>query len=181
MVFDNVETLSTISNYWPACDHGSVLVTTQNNALVHRTLDSLKLESFAKNSSRELLLKHLPAHMNTDRSPENMAAADAICHEIDGLPLLIVGLAGYISQTQLSLSEVLALLRQTRDKAERLLNSNSSAVTISQYGKPMHMVFSLALDALPPVARRTLDIMAMLSPDAIPEQVIAAGFQDQQQ
>jgi hypothetical protein len=173
--------LTTIANYWPACDHGAILVTTQNNALVHRTLNSLKLESFAKDASRELLLDHLPPHMITDRSPQNMAVADAICHEIDGLPLLVVGLAGYISQTQLSFSEVLALLQETRDKAGRLLNNNSSAATISQYERPMHMVFSLALDALPPIARRTLDVMAMLSPDAIPEQVLASSFHDKQQ
>ncbi|KAJ5387763.1 hypothetical protein N7509_010304 [Penicillium cosmopolitanum] len=59
IIFDNVESSDLLNMFWPACGHGSVLVTTQNSTLVHRAHAEVELKPFTEDEGSGLLLNYM--------------------------------------------------------------------------------------------------------------------------
>ncbi|KAK0739005.1 hypothetical protein B0T21DRAFT_449243 [Apiosordaria backusii] len=98
-----------------------------------------------------------------------MSLAKAISMEVDGLPLLLVGLGGFMSQSYTSLGEILDTLQRARFYSSHIFSNNASSSAAFQYERPLQLVFQLSLDRLPEAARRVIRVMALLSPEEIPE------------
>ncbi|KAM5368717.1 hypothetical protein ACJZ2D_009383 [Fusarium nematophilum] len=167
LVFDNADSDEPAFNkFWPPCDHGSILVTSQNCNWAERTPSIFRLEPFDEDLGSKLLLQHYQNHGETP----DMELARSISKEVDNLPLLLVGLGGSLSQNYLSLKETLETLKREAAPLRRLL-SNKTPV---QYERPVQFVFQLSFSRLPQAARQVIGIMAMLSPNDIPESMIMA-------
>ncbi|KAH7133735.1 hypothetical protein EDB81DRAFT_903907 [Dactylonectria macrodidyma] len=165
LIFDNAECNALIRNrFWPPCQHGAIILTSQTTDLRFETDYSLPLEPLADDDGSKLLLQHLPNH----RSDSDLELARQLSKEVDKLPLLLVGLGGFISESYADLGHVLDLLR-TSPQAPSLVFSDEAA---HPYSRPIEPVFQLSIDQLAPASRQAIDVMAMLSPDHIPERLL---------
>jgi hypothetical protein len=101
----------------------------------------MALEPFSDADGSAMLLQYL----NKEGTPKAIQQAEAISKEVDGLPLLLVGLAGYIGQSRLSFEEILRILRHKREHTRRLLTNESTTSINFQYEHPIQMVYDFAL------------------------------------
>lgn len=160
MIFDNVDSPEILKRYWPACAHGSILITTQDRKLVHRAQSHLCLEPFDEDEGSSLLLQYLPDKHEGVATKETLGLAKSISREVQGLPLDLVGLAGFIVDSRATLPDT---LRDLKNHVDLVCDS-----TTFQYG-PAHLAFDVSLNSLPPAAMSVLQVLSMLSPDSIPE------------
>jgi tetratricopeptide (TPR) repeat protein len=112
-----------------------------------------------------LLLQYLPNHVST--SQHSASLAKAISKEVCGFPLDLVGLAGYMVDSSIPLSETLSDLQ---NHVSRDLDSNSATF---QYEKPVNSAFDMSLKSLSKPALSVLRVISMLSPDMIPESLFS--------
>ncbi|KAI9710040.1 MAG: hypothetical protein M1828_002228 [Chrysothrix sp. TS-e1954] len=173
LVFDNVDDVRLLNRYWPTCNHGAILLTSQISEAAHRTSHAISLPALTSHEGSSLLISMIIQVDNRHKqglSRDAVVEAQKISKEVDGMPLLLVGLAGCITQSQRSLEEVLQILsKSSRADARRMMANESMTLTTFQYGRPMRTVYDLVLRALSQRARDFLNILAMLSPDMIPE------------
>jgi len=99
-IFDNMEDVSDLLQYFPLASKGrnSVVMTTQNAQTYPVTKDFLKreLKSFDINDGSRLLFKYL----ERDAADENeQQASEEISEFVEGLPLTIAAIGGYINQS----------------------------------------------------------------------------------
>lgn len=156
--------------FWPACGHGSVLVTTQNSTLVHRAHAEVELKPFTEDEGSGLLLNYMKELEEGNTSARDMAKA--ISRRVCGLPLLLSGLAGHLLDTKASISEVLQDLEESSDEADYVISSISHGSATFYYDRPIEMAFNISLRNLPKAAMTILHIMSMLSPDCILEEML---------
>ena len=136
------------------------------------------LQSLGADEGAVMLLTY--CDLSIEQIPlSRLEEAKAIVMEVGGLPLLIAGLAGYLSQSKVSFQEILAELKKSRTYFRRLICSAATASTNYQYEKPLTAVFAIALEALHSPARNVIEIMAMLSPDKIPLDVVSADLEEE--
>lgn len=176
-MFDNADASELLNRYWPACGHGSILVTTQNRKFVHCTRSELHLKTFSEDEGSCLLLRHLPREKIAD-AKSSTELGEFISKEVKGLPLLLVGLAGHMIDSHMSLSETLGDLKKSWIEEDHMLTALAPDSATFQYEKPVHMAFNLSLNKVPPVAISVLRIMSMLSADAISEDLISEDLED---
>jgi hypothetical protein len=172
LIFDNAIDFQSIKSYWPAYPHGAVIVTTQNQNLKHSSTFSIHLTPMPENEGALLLLRYL----NHDDEESKMFLSDdenarAISNELEGLPIAIAHMAGYIGQTGRPLPYFLEQFRERR-KASIVWSTDSRNSTTQQYDRTLATVWDLAFSALGEVARSLMDVLAMLSPDSIPEEML---------
>jgi hypothetical protein len=172
-----VEASDILTQYWPPCGHGGIILTSQSESLRHRTTWDINLVSLRADEGCHLLLSYLPENRHT-QDPSCVSIATAISQQVGGLPVLLVGLAGYISNSHMSLGEVLDIFKQSRNESRQILHDKSTSSTTFQYERPSQMVFNMALQALPAAARQVINIMAMLAADAIPESLLQCDIDE---
>ncbi|KAK0644422.1 hypothetical protein B0T16DRAFT_460481 [Cercophora newfieldiana] len=164
LIFDNVTENFPLAPYMPSglnCD-GSVIITTQVSSAEHSTPRRVETGKLTDEDGAKLLLKHL------GESKEHMPEAMAISSLVDGLPLALVHVAGYVQKSQTSLSEFIETYKR------RIISQGLWEAT-DNYGKCLAKVFDIALEALQRTdtqARNLLDVLAFFSPDAIPESMV---------
>lgn len=174
LIFDNVDYGPNLDQYWPNCSHGSIILTTQESGLVHRTRSSLLLESFDPEEGSQLLIKQLKPRNPTH---EALNAGKKLSYKVGGLPLTLVRLAGHIEESQSSVAKILDEFRTAKiSYAAKIVFEEKPNSTTFQYERPLKMAFGMAMSKLPDVAVEALNVMAMVSPDAIPERMF---FKDQ--
>ncbi|KAF5019483.1 hypothetical protein F66182_8490 [Fusarium sp. NRRL 66182] len=167
IVFDNVDSdESCLNNFWPPCNHGSIVVTSQTSEWAERTPSIFKLEPLDDDLGSQLLLTHYVNHS----SNLNMELVRKISKELDGLPLLLVGLGGFLSKNYQTLDETLDTLKQTSAPLQQFLPDKAPF----QYDKPIQRVFELSISRLPSFSKQVISVMAMFAPDDIPESLIMA-------
>jgi hypothetical protein len=172
-VFDNVDEAD-INPYWPSTAHGSIIITTQRKSMAHKTASEIALEVFDEEEGSELIINLIdPRHQNT--SLQNLTYAKAISNELGGLPLLLSHVAGFIDGSQCPLPDLLRSLQQPAE-FKKIWAFDSTTSTNFQYSEPMTKVWGLALRALKPKALVTLQIMAMLNPDGIAEDLLVGEW-----
>lgn len=166
-MFDNADSdQSALNKFWPPCDHGSILVTSQNSDWAERTPDVFKLEPLNEDLGSQLLLQLY--HNRAKNADLHMARS--ITKEVDGLPLLLVSLGGSLSQNHLDLKETLEALRNSPAPLKHILADKTPA----WYERPTQLVFHLSFSQLKKPARQVISVMAMFSPNDIPETLIMA-------
>ncbi|KAK3984497.1 hypothetical protein QBC44DRAFT_252748 [Cladorrhinum sp. PSN332] len=172
LIFDNVIDQASIKSYWPAHDHGWVLVTTQNRDVVHMATFGIHLTTMLDDEGAKLLLRHLE-YNSSDSSmyQDDVETAKVVSRELEGLPIAIAHVAGYIGKLGRPLSYFLDQFRERR-QASRVWSMDSRNTTTPQYERTLATVWDMALSVVSPEARFLIDVMAMLSPDSIPEEML---------
>jgi hypothetical protein len=164
-----------LAKYWPACNHGAIILTSQLAGLENSLPVSwdmvVHLESLSATTGGSLLLSHLPSRFE-EKEPNSVANAEAISLYLGGLPLVLVGLAGFISGASLSLEEAYAMLERRGLHSSEMFADELTGSDIFHYDRPIQAVFRLALDTLHASAVKVIGIMAMMAPDSIPERIL---------
>ncbi|KAK0732045.1 P-loop containing nucleoside triphosphate hydrolase protein [Lasiosphaeris hirsuta] len=167
LIFDNLEDGRLLETYIPENFHGgSILITTQHAHIsaVTNNFYKLELQPLPTKAGSRLLFKIL------ERGPKNEeeeTTAHEICTWVGGLPLAIVTVAGYLKCSASSAAEILASLRRSST-----VWASSGVGAIRNYDKTLATVFDLALGKLGEHSRHFLQILAFLSPDGIPEDML---------
>lgn len=168
LVFDNVDSWDTIAPFWPSsCEAASsIAVTSQKAEFGYMTTHAIELPSLSLDDSVQLLLDL--AAVNHPPSEEERAAAAAIADDFGGLPLAIVHIGGYVSQSRRSLCEFRDVITQRYP----WIWEAARPASLHQYHNRLEAVWDIALGDLPPTALELIYIMAFLNPDSVPEELL---------
>ena len=90
---------------------------------------------------------------------------------VDGLPLTIATIGGYLNQSGSNLVEFVGKLKTSSDAW-----TASAVGPVNQYGKNLETVFDIAITELSDNARRMISILAFLHPDHIPAELFITAI-----
>ncbi|KAH8821382.1 NB-ARC and TPR domain protein [Xylogone sp. PMI_703] len=170
LVFDNVDNIDMLDDYWPADSSGSILITSRD-PLVKTYLYSLRrglsMPPLDTEEGTKLLIK-LTGRRRLSIEERNNATA--VVEVLGGLPLAIVQMAGVISRQELSFSEFLKQYQKESARAS-LLNLQVGP-TNSRAGYEYTIASVWALENLEEDAQVLLEAMSVLDPDGIPEYIL---------
>ena len=162
-----MDSIEVFNQYQPICDHGSILITTQDPDIAATASREIRLKPLAGEDGASLLLSYLH---HGDQS-DTYEKARSICHELGGLPLAIVHVAGYVRQSQISLSK---FLKEYQAAYSQNFADNYTSLYKTQYERTYSTVWSIALNELRTDARDFIDTLAFFSPDSVPEDIFLA-------
>jgi hypothetical protein len=123
----------------------------------------MEIEPLNKDDSARLLLSVL--HLEDDAT--NRKIAQDIGQELDGLPLALSQMAGFMLQTSCPLDEFLQLYR-ARDNYIKL-QSSSTAIDKMHYQLTLENVWDMSISRLDQSSKNILEVIALLDADGIPE------------
>jgi len=176
LILDNADDLSLVQDYLPTTGGAHILITTRaraTGALAQRVeVDTMEPEEGA------ILLLRRAGIVPPDAPLSSAAAADRtqalhLVTTLGGLPLAIDQAGAYIEETGSDLSRYLDLYRTRR---HALLKRRGTVP--ADHPEPVATTWSLSFQQVEqanPAAADLLRVCAFLSPDAIPEELIAAG------
>ncbi|RSM10373.1 hypothetical protein CDV31_007249 [Fusarium ambrosium] len=165
LIFDNVDNLDVLDDYWPKLGRGSVLITSRDpnakqNMYIHEGLHLPPLT----NTETEVLMQKL-THVRADDYQKDALAK--IAETLDGLPLVINQMSGLFRSFRLSYMDFLEFLQE--EGIEKLYERQSGS-TGKQ--KTQSLVTYWALDRLSSPTKALLQVMCLLDPDDIPEDIL---------
>lgn len=164
IIFDNVDNFDVLSENWPKFGRGSVLVTSRHafakdNLYVANGISLPPL----MNLESEALIQRL-THVKADVSQKE--ALSIIAQKLDGLPLAINQMSGVFRDLGLSYTDFLKY--HNEEGIEALLKKQSES--ISQGVSSLATLW--ALDRLSKSTRTLLQVICLLDPDHIPEDLL---------
>jgi tetratricopeptide (TPR) repeat protein len=182
LIWDNVEDLEMMQRFLPNVRQGALLITTRCQALgtLARGLDILPLPHedallLVLRRAKVLSPEAQPQQLQqlAQRQPELYAAATELVTELGGLPLALDQAGAYLEETRCTFSSYLDIFRTRRATVLKLRGECS-------YDHPASVstTFLLALRAtveLHPAIFDLLRVCALVSPDAIPEELFHKG------
>jgi NB-ARC domain len=172
LIFDNVNDLDVLAEFWPGEGTGSIIITSRNQMAKrdiqgHKVTDGIDLKPLSDAESAEmvqLLTKALPQDGQEEALKEVVIL-------LGGLPLLITSMTGAMHRLGLSYVDFVELYNESGlEKA-----SNESRSTTS--GKAMYDIFAkFGLSNLTKQTIEMLQILSFMDPDGIPESLLFAGL-----
>ncbi len=142
---------------------GSIIITTQKpiNFSVTKAFATVPIKSFGRDDAATLLFKYIQKEPTDEKEEE---VAQELSDTVDGLPLAIATIGGYINQSGSNLTEYIETLKTSS-------NAWTASVVgpVNQYEKNLETVFNIAIAELSDSARGVIGIIAFLNPDHIPE------------
>ncbi|RMJ08484.1 hypothetical protein CDV36_011905 [Fusarium kuroshium] len=165
LIFDNVDNLDVLDDYWPKLGRGSVLITSRDpnakqNMYIHEGLPLPPLT----NTETEVLMQKL-THVRADDYQKDALAK--IAKTLDGLPLVINQMSGLFRSFRLSYMDFLEFLQE--EGIEKLYERQSGS---TDKQKTQSLVTYWALDRLSSPTKALLQVMCLLDPDDIPEDIL---------
>ncbi|KAM0259424.1 hypothetical protein ACHAQJ_003318 [Trichoderma viride] len=165
IVFDNVDNLDVLSEFWPGLGRGSVLVTSRDPQakLNMHIRDGIQLSSLSVGNTLQLLqqLTHSPA------IPSQEKAIEALANRLGGLPLAINQIAGIYRQLRCSYTDFVELL----DK-KGIATTFQTTIDLGKGHESQSLATIWALDRLASPTRALLQVICLLDPDEIPEELL---------
>lgn len=161
---------------WPTASlsSSSIIITTQ------KPCDSLKWTDFdiplhplSETAGSTLLLTQIPTGFSDESKAEQIELAMEISSTVGGLPLWLNALAGFIAQSQCSLSECLDSYKSLFHPLDQGMKAGSWT-----YEKTPSTVFDLAFSKLCEDAKTLLYLLAFLNPDGVPESMLSIDSPD---
>ena len=143
----------------------------------HIASAEIPLDGLSDYDGCEVILKHLYRQRTLERSEDDVNIAKKISSEVGGLPIILSHLAGFASHSRCTLMDLLELLQQPSAFKEIWAYDSRTSSTF-QYRAPMSKLWGLALQELSSEAVQTLRILALLSPDGVPEAMLMGDWTD---
>lgn len=170
---------TSLRQYWPACAHGSVLIATQELRINLPAQRLHHLGNLTDGEGLQLMLKQMDVEARQALQAEldhSQWLGYSISREVQGLPLLLVNVAGHLAVSGASLADTLEDLKHSRWDRNGFSGSLLEEAASFSYGKSLHQAFDLSLARLDKPAMTALYAMSMLSPDnIIPEALLVAA------
>ena len=169
LVFDNAEDFKDISGLVPdtIISHSGVLVTTQLPNFGPVDLPKLLVKPFDSTEGSELLLHQVGRRQGDDNG---VAKAQEISELVGGLPLHLVTMGGFITQTKCSFQEFIETFHDFLPFEPR------GARAAFRYDKNPAAVNDIGLSKLESEPRQLLNILAFLNP-RVSEKILLADHE----
>ncbi|CAG9987095.1 unnamed protein product [Clonostachys byssicola] len=169
LILDNADDLAVLGDYWPVTGRGSVIITSRDPLALTRSYipisQGLTVQPFS-NEQGAVLLRLLTGF---NASEEDVELSNAITQRLGGLPLGISHIAGIVVRRDLSLEELIKLIEDDATRKELY----SSQEGFKQNDSYMQSILtSLNLGDLTASAACLLDLLALMDPDQISEQIL---------
>ncbi|KAI0855636.1 pfs domain-containing protein [Xylaria cubensis] len=162
LVYDNVEDLNVLSNYWPAGSRGTAIITSQDPVIGHICSESIHLQPFSAKEGSKLIQRYLR------RGDSEKEPAEQLSNALGGLPLAIAHFTGYISKTQCPIEHISINLNKRLKSSSIWKTDQHISSGARAYQHTLNTVWELAFHRLSADARLLLDYIAFLDPDYIP-------------
>lgn len=169
LVFDNVDSLDIITDYLPRRGNGAVLVTSRD--------PSAKTYFFSHGSGIDMdplstaesvtLLCRLTMQSDKVETDDEQNASETVAKFVDGLPLAMTQMAGFIRRRHLLIREFVSLYANDTRYAE--VREAGNPELSYRYGYTYATAFSF--QDLSDDAMELLQVLAFLSPDRISEDI----------
>jgi hypothetical protein len=173
IVFDNADQPEILNDFWPSNGYGSVLVTSRDPMTKTQFFfgdAGLEVEPLSNDNTASFLRDLTVSH----HEPEAEETSKAIAHQLGGVPLAIVQMAAIIRRQSLSLKDFSDLYKEGAN-----LHALHQLRIGAQRGYEHSLASVWALDQLSPGALVLLNVLSFLDPDAIQEEIILAGLQQE--
>lgn len=168
IVFDNVDHVDTLEEFWPKDAAGSVLVTCRDplikSSLYLRNSGTIVPE-LLEEEGITLLLRL--THRESDE--DDLKLAPEVVRALGMYPLAIAQMAGVILARDLSFTEFLQMYSKDSERRQMLGISEGQSASLRRYNQTLGTVW--ALDDLKE-GRALLEVIAFLDPDSIPESLL---------
>lgn len=167
LVLDNADDAENIVGVWPSGAVGSVLITSRDSAAWFATAaESCKVQPFDDETGVSAFLSLVGREKCTE---SERAAATKIMQALDGLPLAINQISGFIVQRRLALENFLPLYERNSAKID------AKKTDRGDYEHTLSTVWELALSQVSGPSRTLQTILAFLDPDKVHESVLREG------
>ncbi|KAK1778043.1 hypothetical protein QBC45DRAFT_170503 [Copromyces sp. CBS 386.78] len=172
IIFDNVDDIHVISEFWPKFGRGSVLVTSRDPLAKHswyvESPAGIDLTPFSKSETEALLQRLTNVKANASSSRESEALA-TMAQKLDGFPMAISQMSGVFRRLRLvSYSGFLELFNE--EGIHGLFQRQAESARDQQ--KVQSLATLWALDTLPKESMALLRVISLLDPDDIPEDLL---------
>ncbi|CAG9952073.1 unnamed protein product [Clonostachys rosea f. rosea IK726] len=169
LILDNADDLAVLGDYWPVTGRGSVIITSRDPLALTRSYipisQGLTVQPFS-NEQGAVLLRLLTGF---NASEEDVELSNAITQRLGGLPLGISHIAGIVVRRDLTLEELIKLIEDDATRKELY----SSKEGFKQNDSYMQSILtSLSLGDLTASAACLLDLLALMDPDQISEEIL---------
>ncbi|MEO8955431.1 MAG: helix-turn-helix transcriptional regulator, partial [Ktedonobacteraceae bacterium] len=179
LLLDNVEDMSSVSDFLPSTKKGHILLTTRSQATMP-IAKPIDLDRMKPEEGTLFLLRRtgfIPQNGTLDDvSHANRTKATKVANVMDGLPLALDQVGAYIEETKCGLLNYLSLY----DKKKGALLKWRGAVT-KEHPESVYSTFLLSFTAVEKssgIASDLLRVLAFLASDDIPEEIITGGAPD---
>lgn len=169
LIFDNADNLDDITEYVPHNGNGSVLVTSRDPFAKEQFFSNgsgIDLEPLSTAESATLLRK-LVIQKEKARDEDEQDASVQLANQLDGLPLAMTQMAGFIRRRHLSIREFVNSYGNDARYAE--IHNWGSPIQEHRYGYTLATTYNL--QGLSPPAAELLQTLAFLSPDRVREDI----------
>lgn len=168
LVLDNADNLEDLKNFWPQDGQGAVLITSRNpraKESIYHEFSGTDLSCFSDLDAAEFLLRR------TQQGRQEPAVA--VARKLGGYPLGLIQMSAIINHMDYTFEEF--LLKYDEKGLGELLRLKPGW----QPDTYVHTVASVwTLDRLDKQSSSLLDVMSLLDPDGIPEELFIKGAQD---
>lgn len=176
LIYDNVEDLEMVSQFFPSGTTGHILLTTLQQS-TGTIAQQIKLDNMSKEEGSLFLLRRakiISLSMPADQVPRaDLQMAQEISDILGGLPLALDQAGAYIEETKCGLTGYLELYQKRHaDLLER------RGIVSSGHPDSVTTTFSLAFEKVKKnnsAAAALLQLCAFLDPNAIPVEIISRG------
>ncbi|KAK8139282.1 hypothetical protein PG984_002662 [Apiospora sp. TS-2023a] len=169
LIFDNADNLDIITEYVPYNGNGSVLVTSRDPyAKAHFFSDGagIDLEPLPTMEAATLLMRLINQNRQ-DETEDEQEATRTVAKYLDGLPLAMTQMAGFIRRRHISAREFVNLYATDARYAE--VHNISNPAQNQRYRRTLGTTFNF--DGLGLDATKLLRMLAFLNPDRMQEYI----------
>jgi tetratricopeptide (TPR) repeat protein len=171
LIFDNADDPNLLlTTFLPECDHGTIIITGRNNALVELAPNSQwRLEGMSESQSVQVLRN--AAKRETFENEQEAKAAYQLCTLLGGLPLALVQVGCYCNTTKITFSEYLERFQLHRPK----LMAIRSPLQLDKYNYSTYTSIGLSYSLLDAHARDLLYLLAFFHPQSVCLDILRAA------
>lgn len=169
LIFDNADNLDNIIDYVPYHGNGSVLVTSRDPFAKEHFFSNgfgVDLEPLSTVDSA-ILLRRLITDTEEGESSDEQDASVELASHLDGLPLAMTQMAGFIRRRHLSIREFVTLYANDARYAE--IHGVCHPAQQQRYGYTLATAYNF--QGLSSQATRLLQLLAFMNPDRVQEYI----------
>ncbi|KAI1411461.1 tetratricopeptide repeat domain-containing protein [Hypoxylon sp. FL1857] len=169
LIFDNADNLDVITDYIPYNGNGSVLVTSRDPFAKEHFFSNgtgIDLEPLSTAESAGLLRKLAKTNEDGQNQDEEDASM-TLANQLDGLPLAMTQMAGFIRRRRISIREFVDLYATDAQYAK--IHNVAHPVQEHRYGYTLATTFNF--EGMGPDATRLVQLISFMNPDRIREDI----------
>lgn len=172
LIYDNVESIDHLREYWPTGSRGSIILTTRDQNLTQPPISaSLRLRCFSDEEGADYILDNFQTRGGEDAA-KRFKHAKAICKACGGLPLALSQVVRYGSAFRLSIENARALSASPNSFLDAGSDLNRLAQEDYYHAVGTSSLWEHSILSLGPACAVLARFLAHLDPDAIPSDLM---------